>query len=416
MTSHIPHINLAEFVYHLPNERIAFEPLAERSASKLLVADAATGAITHSTFEHIPAFLPENSLLVVNSTRVIAARIPMHKSSGGAVEVFVLSPADATPPPVALNATSPVQWKCLLRGKNLREGTILTAEHDNVQLTATIILRSDNTTIVEFTWHTGVEFANILDHFGHIPLPPYIKRDDTPADAVRYQTVYADTSGSVAAPTAGLHFTPEVFTALTAKHIRRVSVNLTVGLGTFKPIDTDSIDNFRMHGEQIAVQRSEIQAVISWLEQESRGRFICVGTTSVRTMESLYWFGVRLICNDNSAKELPHFALGQWDAYRLSETASTISAAESLRAILEWMDIHTITELVGTTEIIIVPGYQFRFCTALITNFHQPHSTLILLVAAFAGTGFQRAIYDSALANDYRFLSYGDSSLLLGAH
>ncbi|MBI3260640.1 MAG: S-adenosylmethionine:tRNA ribosyltransferase-isomerase [Ignavibacteriae bacterium] len=414
MQSYIPTLELSEFIYDLLPERIAFTPLPNRDISKLLVAHTDSGNIEHRIFCELPSLLPDNSLIVVNTTRVIAARLLLSKESGGAVEVFCLSPENNLPPAIALMSHSPCRWKCLVRGKNLKDGTVLKAnlgESIDSELTAIIIKRIYSEAIVEFHWSSDIIFGDILEQFGKIPLPPYIKRDTTPEDAIRYQTVYAANEGSVAAPTAGLHFTPEVFEELEAKDIKRIEVNLAVGLGTFKPLETETLSEFTMHGELISVNRDVIEQLLSWLDKSDRGRFVCVGTTSVRTIESLYWFGVRLSINDEDCKNQPTFSLGQWDAFRLARKA--ISPQKSLRTIQEWMNVHSLEAVEGITEILIVPSYQFRLCNALVTNFHQPHSTLILLVAAFVGKEMWRKIYDEALGNGYRFLSYGDSSLLL---
>jgi S-adenosylmethionine:tRNA ribosyltransferase-isomerase len=416
MQPYIPSLELSEYIYDLPTERIALTPLPHRDSSKLLVADTHSGDIRHRIFRELPEELPEHSLLVVNTTRVIAARLIMYKQSGGAVEVFCLSSGDNLPSSIALLARQPCKWKCLVRGKNLSVGTILTAklgEQSITELTAIIRERTYSEAIVEFHWSGDSSFSDILEHFGRVPLPPYIKREATPDDAVRYQTVYAADNGSVAAPTAGLHFTPELFKELYKKHIHRVEVNLTVGLGTFKPLETDTLSEFLMHGEQISVSRDTIRQVHSWLKTSHGAPLVCVGTTSVRTIESLYWFGVRLYSNDDDCTQHSAFSIGQWDAFRLADKA--ITPQESVAAIIEWMEFHSLETVSGITEIMIVPPYQFRLCTALITNFHQPHSTLILLVAAFVGKTLWKKIYDEALANNYRFLSYGDSSLLLGA-
>lgn len=415
MQSYIPTLELSEFIYDLPPERIAFTPLPNRDMSKLLVAHTDSGEIEHRVFRELPKLLPENSLIVVNTTRVIAARLLMHKQSGGAVEVFCLSPENNLPPAIALMERSPCTWKCLVRGKNLKDGTVLTAnltENLDSELKAVIIKRTYSEAIVEFQWKGNSTFGDILEQFGKIPLPPYIKREATEEDALRYQTVYATNEGSVAAPTAGLHFTPEVFDELQARNSKRIEVNLTVGLGTFKPLEAEMLSEFTMHGELISVNRDVIEQLLSWLDKPNRGRFVCVGTTSVRTIESLYWFGVRLSINDGDCKSQSNFSLKQWDAFRLVNNA--IPPQESLHTILEWMNVHSLEVLTGVTEIMIVPSYQFRICNALVTNFHQPHSTLILLVAAFVGKDLWRRIYDEALRNGYRFLSYGDSSLLLG--
>ncbi len=417
MQSYIPTLELSEFIYDLPPERIAFTPLPNRDLSKLLVAHADSEEIEHRVFRELSELLPVNSLVVVNTTRVIAARLLMHKQSGGAVEVFCLSPENNLPPALALMAHSPCRWKCLVRGKNLKDGTILTANisgTEDSELTAIIIERTYSEAIVEFQWNGESTFGDILEQFGKIPLPPYIKRDATAEDTLRYQTVYATNEGSVAAPTAGLHFTPEVFKKLEEKNIQRIEVNLTVGLGTFKPLEAETLSEFIMHGELISVNRDVIEQLLSWIDKPDKGRFVCVGTTSVRTIESLYWFGVRLSINDGDCKNKPTFSLGQWDAFRLVNNA--ISPQESLHTALEWMNVHSLETLTGITEIMIVPSYQFRICNALVTNFHQPHSTLILLVAAFVGKEMWMKIYDEALRNGYRFLSYGDSSLLLGKH
>ena len=387
--------NINDFRYDLPQERIALHPLTERDQSKLLVYNKR--AITHSNFKHITDFLPEGSFLFFNNTRVIPARLHFTKDTGAVIEIFLLSPVQpSTVISMVMEEQHACEWQCTIG--NLKRWTTptVTATSGSLILTATLVDRT--TGIVRFTWNERKRFAEIVDVFGKTPLPPYLKRDAEPDDKSRYQTIYSKMEGAVAAPTAGLHFTDNVFERLKAKNIRHDFVTLHVSAGTFMPVKTERVADHVMHEEQIIVTKENIQNILQ------HPFIVPVGTTSMRTLESLYWFGVRLARDKSSS-----FEIQQEDPYTLN---GTLSKDDALNTVLTHVNDENISELVGTTSIFIKPGYKFKVCNGLITNFHQPASTLILLVAAFVGSDW-RKIYEEALSNDYRFLSYGDSSLLL---
>ena len=429
----IPTIRVHDYRYSLPEERIAAYPLAERDASKLLIADMRSNApdavqIRHSTFRHIAHEIPSDALLVANDSRVIAARIRMQKkATGGSAEVLCLQPLSPSPEPaLALQSTGHCRWQCMVGGRKIVVGDTLIASTAYSTLTATIVSKEGAEAVVEFSWQPKeLSFAAVLEHFGHIPLPPYIKRDDDADDKQRYQTVYAAHDGSVAAPTAGLHFTERVLEDLAQKGIRRAHVTLHVGAGTFKPMNGTEAREHTMHEERIFVGSDVIAQLAEQLERNEQspggeGRqepIIAVGTTSLRTLESLYWWGVRLLTSDGDAQERDTLDVRQWDALRLQDTFrdKLPSPTLAMRTIQEWLQTRQMDVLTGETQIMITPGYSFAVCDGLITNFHQPESTLMLLVAAFLTAKSEthwRTVYDAALANGYRFLSYGDSSLL----
>ncbi len=390
-------IFIEEYNYDLPGQRIANFPLAERDRSKLLVYEK--GVIKDEEFLNLSNYLPENAALVLNNTKVIEARIYFQKESGGVIEIFCLEPT--TPVEQAMRETKTAQWQCLVGGASkwkhgLVLQKILHVKDNEIILSARYISKQEDAFIIEFSWTGNVAFSDILFAAGNIPLPPYIKRKAEKEDAERYQTVFARHKGSVAAPTAALHFTENVFNSLTNKHIHPLYVTLHVGAGTFKPVKTETISEHQMHGESFAVTRSLIQAL---LETE---KIIAVGTTALRTLESLHWLGVKII---NGQDDL---ILEQWDAYNLN---ATITYKESLAALLAYVNKKGEEQLHCRTSLLIVPGYKFKSAQALITNFHQPKSTLLLLVAAFIGADWKQ-VYNHALQNNYRFLSYGDSSLL----
>ncbi|HYG03844.1 MAG TPA: S-adenosylmethionine:tRNA ribosyltransferase-isomerase [Chryseosolibacter sp.] len=387
--------NINNYRYDLPNERIALHPLSERDQSKLLVYKK--GALTHERFKSIDEFLPEGSLLVFNNTRVIPARLHFVKETGATIEIFLLSPrSPSTVISTVMEEYHACEWQCTIGNLKRWTGGGLTATNGSIKLTATLLNRNSGT--VRFSWSEQKRFAEIVDLFGKTPLPPYLKREAEPDDKSRYQTIYSKMEGAVAAPTAGLHFTDAVFENLKTKNIKHDFVTLHVSAGTFMPVKSDRIEEHVMHEEQIIVTKNNIEKLLS-------NEFIIpVGTTSMRTLESLYWFGVKLAA-DKSAR----FEIGQDDPYILS---GVWSKRDALMNVVHYMNDEEITELIGSTSIFIKPGYDFKICGGLITNFHQPASTLILLVAAFVGEDW-RKIYEEALSNDYRFLSYGDSSLLL---
>lgn len=397
--------NMADFHYDLPEDRIALFPKEKRDTSRLLVWEK--GKISDSHYTHISRHLPTNAHLVFNNTKVIAARLSFFKSTGGAVEVFLLEPADGNY--AALSDKGATVWKCLVGGlKKWKNNEVLETHCDvgayPTKVKALLQEKKDDACIVKFMWE-GPEamFADIIATAGKIPLPPYIKRKSEEIDTDRYQTVYARKAGSVAAPTAGLHFTEGVFNDLKTKGIETSFITLHVGAGTFKPVTANSIADHLMHEEYFEVDREQLSKL-----GDASSMITAVGTTTLRTLESLYWMGVKIIQGKLSSNE--ELALSQWEHLEL-QTSALPSASESMQAILKWMNEHQKTTLSGHTGICITPGYTFRVAKALITNFHQPQSTLLLLIAAIMGDEWKK-VYGHALQNGYRFLSYGDGSLL----
>jgi len=401
MTSH-------DYTYELPPNRIASVPLAERDASKLLVAYASSGAIDHRAFQDLPSLLPSHSLLVVNRTRVIAARLLVRKPSGGQVEVFLSQPVrPSTDPSVVLHSMEASEWECVIGGRNVNVGMEL--QHGGVDLHIQVLERNGNEGIVRLTWTDATALADVIERAGVVPLPPYIHREATSNDRERYQTVYASEEGSVAAPTAGLHLTERVMDALSARHVERVEVVLHVGLGTFAPMHSGDIREHVMHRERFGIDRASLRA-LAVAAARADAWITVVGTTSLRTLESLFYVGARLV-NDPTAFANVEIDVPQWAAFDASN--ATVTRATAFDAVGAWMDAQGLDMLWGTTQIMIIPGARIATADALVTNFHQPGTTLILLVAAFVGGEMWRTIYQAALDNDYRFLSYGDSSLLL---
>lgn len=396
-------IYMQDFDYHLPNERIAYHPLTERDASKLLVYQ--NGTITDDTFYHLPHHLPPGATLIANNTRVIEARLFFTKTTGGVIEIFCLEPFAPTAMVQAMESCERVQWRCLIGGASKwKPGQILQKlfeiDEQPVVLNARYITKEEDSFIIEFEWTGGYAFAEVLQSVGAMPLPPYIKRKAEGEDAARYQTVFAQHNGSVAAPTAALHFTERVFKDLNEKGINHHYITLHVGAGTFKPVKSETIAEHSMHAETFAVSKATLQS----LRQSQT--IVALGTTSLRTLESLHWLGVKLLLNENATD----FTLEQWEAYDLAQHPYTYK--ESLQALLNYLQQKGEEELWCRTALLIMPAYQFQSAKALITNFHQPRSTLLLLVAAFIGDDWKK-VYDHAMKNDYRFLSYGDSSLLM---
>ena len=389
--------DINDYRYELSSDRIAVFPLPNRDESKLLVYRS--GVIRHEHFRQLPEFLPEDSLLFFNDTRVIPARIKFVKETGAEIEIFLLSPVSpSTLISQTMQATSECTWKCTIGNvKRWKVASTLQKDVNGHVLHATLEDRAEG--VVRFAWQGENSFAELVGQAGETPLPPYLKRAASTEDRTRYQTIYSQYDGAVAAPTAGLHFTENVFDGLKRKNIGWDFVTLHVSAGTFQPVKTENIDEHVMHGEQIVISRKNVENLL-------RDKFvIAVGTTSMRTLESLYWFGVRLLNGLTSS-----FSITQEDPYR--DYNQEPSVAEALQAVLYFMEKGGEDTLIGETSIFIKPGYTFRLCQGLITNFHQPASTLILLVAAFVGPDW-RMIYKAALDNDYRFLSYGDSSLLI---
>lgn len=406
--SFVPNIAPDALLYNLPEARIAKFPLAERDQSKLLVADAFEQELSHHHFYDLPSHLPEHALLIRNNTKVIAARLHLAKPTGGLVEVLCLEPlAPSTDPAIALNVKNACRWRCLIGGRKIAVGTVLNLH----ELTATVIEKIGAEAVVDFAWQKETSFADLLDSFGKMPIPPYLKREAEDGDRFRYQTVYAVSQGSVAAPTAGLHFTERVFEALYRRHVQIADLTLHVGLGTFKPVESQSIAEHQMHTERVAVPLSTLERLLEQAKSPKRC-IVAVGTTSMRTLESLYWFGAKLYANFGDTRARNTLWLSQWEAYQLASEGKSPPLDVSFEQVLHWAKANGLEQIQGETELMIAPSYTFKVVDALITNFHQPKSTLILLVSAFLGGDFWRKVYQSALDNDYRFLSYGDSSLL----
>lgn len=397
-------IFIDEYDYALPDERIAKYPLPKRDTSKLLVYKS--GEISESRFWSVADFLPENALLVYNNTRVIQARLEFFKATGARIEVFCLEPLAPADYAQSLGATTECEWKCMVGNlKKWKDGPLskeITVSGKNCLFTATLLHTEGNMHSVKFSWdNADIHFADILESAGELPIPPYLHRKTEESDLTAYQTVYSKIKGSVAAPTAGLHFTDEVFESLKPKHITIDEVTLHVGAGTFQPVKTRDIAEHHMHTEVISVHRSTILNL-----QKNLGSIIAVGTTSVRTLESLYYLSQNLSAEK---KENCTLNVSQWEPY---QKEYNLSAFDALQNILNYLDANQLDTLHAETQIMIKPGYKFRIVDGMITNFHQPKSTLLLLVSAFV-EGNWNNIYDYALANDFRFLSYGDSSLLL---
>jgi S-adenosylmethionine:tRNA ribosyltransferase-isomerase len=394
----VKQINISDYNYELPDERIAKFPLEKRDSSKLLTY--ISGNVETNVFSSLPEILPARSCLVFNNTRVIQARLEFFKSTGSRIEIFCLEPQEPSSYELSLSSTQSCVWKCMVGNLKKWKGEVLKKEigSDNLVLEAERLETNGNTSFIKFSWNNGVSFAEVLDLLGELPIPPYLNRKTQESDKTTYQTVYSKVKGSVAAPTAGLHFTPEVISSLHSKGIKTMELTLHVGAGTFQPVKAEEIGGHAMHAEKIEVSKEFIQNLI-----ENLGNIVAVGTTSVRTLESLYYLGVQLHNEDTS------LLVNQWEPY---ENASTLSAKESLQAILNYMEQTQSNVLYATTQIMIVPGYKFNIVNVLITNFHQPKSTLLLLLAAFIGEKW-RELYKYALENDYRFLSYGDSSVLI---
>lgn len=401
------HIRISEYNYTLPDERIAKFPLQARDHSKLLVYQH--GEIAEDVFTSLPRYLPEGCLMVFNNTKVIQARLHFRKETGALIEIFCLEPVSPNDYALNLQQTGHAAWLCMIGNlKKWKKGSLhkeLTVKGKSVILTAIRGESRGTSHWVDFSWdNPDVTFADILEVFGELPIPPYLNRETQDSDKETYQTVYSKVKGSVAAPTAGLHFTPRVFDALKEKGIDCEELTLHVGAGTFKPVKSEEIEGHEMHAEYISVSRSTLEKLIT-----HRGEAIAVGTTSVRTLESLYYIGVTL--NDNPDAGEKELYVRQWQPY---ETPEEITATEALKQIVAYLDRHQLDTLHTRTQIIIAPGYRFKIVKAMVTNFHQPQSTLLLLVSAFV-KGDWRRIYDYALSHGFRFLSYGDSSLLFNA-
>ena len=403
--SGIPDLCIDDFNYHLPEQLIALYPEKQRDRSKLLVWDSEK--ILTDTFGNLPEFVPENTLLIFNDTRVINARLKFEKPSGARVEIFVLEPlSPSSEINIAFGLPSGVIWKCMVGNlKRWKSGVLSTSKMTDgtvYTLNAEIAEKFQGTCNIRFTWNPGhIAFSVILGIFGIIPLPPYIHRETEPADLERYQTVYARTDGSVAAPTAGLHFTGKVMHDLKSKKIHTEYLTLHVGAGTFKPVENDKVSDHQMHEERVFVTKKTISRILSQVDP-----VMAVGTTSVRTLESLYLFACKLIRNKNAA-----FMVDQWYPYQ-DDFSGELTRHQAMEVLLDYLERNKLEYLSGITSLMILPGYRYQMIDGMITNFHMPKSTLLLLVSAFIGNRW-KSIYEYAVANHFRFLSYGDACLFL---
>lgn len=413
------HIKIKDFNYHLPDERIAKFPLAERDSSKLLLYRK--GEVQEDTFVNLPQYLPEGALMVFNNTKVIQARLHFRKETGALIEVFCLEPAVPHDYVLMFQQTRSCSWYCMIGNlKKWKNGALkrtVTVRGQEIELTVTRGEMHGNSHRVDFVWNSDeVTWAEILDAVGELPIPPYLNRETQESDKETYQTVYSKIKGSVAAPTAGLHFTERVLEALDRHGIDREEVTLHVGAGTFKPVKSEEIEGHEMHTEYICVNKRTIEKLIA-----HGGACIAVGTTSVRTLESLYYIGVYLETHPDALEEELH--VQQWTPYEYAEQTrpqgsepdgrpEALTTVEALQNILDYLERNELSALHTSTQIIIAPGYTYHVVRMMVTNFHQPQSTLLLLVSAFVHGDWHK-IYDYALEHDFRFLSYGDSSLLI---
>ena len=401
----IPKIKISEFNYDLPDEKIAYSPKEIRDESQLLVYQ--NKVIQDSTFKDISSFLSSQDVLIFNNSKVIHARIIVHNENGARIEIFCLEPVY----PTAIISQSfeqknEVIWKCFVGNAKKWKSPItfsVIVGNQNIKIEATKEIYDESSFLVTFRWEEDFSFSEWLDSYGKMPLPPYIKREANESDENRYQTIYAKYDGSVAAPTAGLHFTDQVFNSLRRKGIDTFWVTLHVGAGTFKPVSTTFVNDHYMHQEQIIVSREMIQKLIEYDEK----RMIAVGTTVVRTLESIFIIGAKLFL------ELEHpFSIKQWEVYDQEFKLAEVSKMDALQSILDYLKRNELDHLVGETALMIIPGYQHKIAQGIITNFHQPQSTLLLLISSYIGDDWKR-IYQHALEHNYRFLSYGDSNLYI---
>ncbi len=406
---HPKNISITDFTYFLPDEKIALFPLAQRDQSKLLIYEE--GNISQDTYANISNVVPENSLLIFNNTKVIQARIFFQKSTGGVIELFCLEPYEENNEYVTImSKTRSVKWKCFIGGvSKWKEEWLyknIQVEDTLVSLQVRIVQTIPDAFVVEFFWDSdSITFSEVLEACGEIPLPPYIKRKADAADSDRYQTIYARHDGSVAAPTAGLHFTPAILKSLENKNCSIDYVTLHVGAGTFKPVKASTMEQHEMHAEWIDVNVATIENILQSLSKT----IVATGTTSLRTIESLYWMGAKVYLHPEIS--LQEISISQWEVYEPEMNNATIDSSVALQSLIDWLKVNNLNKLFTKTQILITPGYKFRIANKLITNFHQPQSTLLLLVAAILGDDWKR-VYDYALQNEFRFLSYGDGSIL----
>ena len=406
------HIRISDYNYPLPDERIAKFPLAERDHSKLLIYQH--GKVSEDVFLNLPTHLPSGALMIFNNTKVIQARLHFHKDTGALIEVFLLEPASPADYEQMFQTRGHCSWLCMVGNlKKWKEGALsrqLTIGNGQLTITATRGALHGTSHWVDFDWDdTSVSFAEILESMGELPIPPYLNRETQESDKTTYQTVYSKIKGSVAAPTAGLHFTDQVLDALDCHGIDREELTLHVGAGTFKPVKSEEIADHEMHTEYVSVRRQTLEKLLAHDCQA-----IAVGTTSVRTLESLYYMGCKVLKTPDIQEADLH--VNQWEPYAnekgIGNSEEYVTATSAIQALLRWMDTNHLNVLHSSTQIIIAPGYDYKIVKMLVTNFHQPQSTLLLLVSAFVH-GDWHTIYDYALSHDFRFLSYGDSSLLI---
>ena len=402
----VSRISISDYNYDLPDARIAKYPLVERDQSKLLVWK--NGMIQDAQFRNLGEFLPSNSLLIFNNTKVIRARLHFQKETGTKIEIFCLDPHEPADYQIAFQTTRSCTWKCLIgnqkkwKGERLKK--LILIDNTKIELSAEQIDPLNDKSLIRFEWNNPeFEFSRIIEHAGILPIPPYLNRETEESDLERYQTIYSKIKGSVAAPTAGLHFTEQVFDHLKTEGHEFAELTLHVGAGTFQPVKSEILSGHEMHSEHLYISRYLVKKLIT-----HSGKKIAVGTTSVRTLESLYWLGVQ--AHKNPKISLDELNVSQWEAYERTEVP--IAANDALNALLKLLNHHSTDFLSASTKIIIAPDYQFRIIDGMITNFHQPQSTLLLLISAYLGEEWKK-IYEHALKNDYRFLSYGDSNLYL---
>jgi len=399
-------ISISDYAYELPDDKIAKYPLAERDQSKLLVWK--NGQIRDTQFRELSEYLPSNSLLIFNNTKVIRARLHFQKETGAKIEIFCLDPYEPADYQIAFQTTQSCVWKCMIgnqkkwKGEKLRKSIRIV--DTEIELCAEQTDPVNDKSLIRFSWNNpDFEFSRIIENAGSLPIPPYLNRETEQSDLERYQTVYSKIKGSVAAPTAGLHFTEKVISHLEKEGHQLAELTLHVGAGTFQPVKSERISDHEMHSEHLYISRDFLNKL-----SHHTGKKIAVGTTSVRTLESLYWLGVQAYRHPEI--DIENLKVSQWEAYQ--ENKQELSASDALNALLTLLDHQQTDYLSASTQIIIAPGYRFRIVDGLITNFHQPQSTLLLLISAYLGEDW-RNIYDHALANGYRFLSYGDSNLYL---
>lgn len=399
----IPEINLEDFTYNLPEEKIAFFPKRERGKSNLLVALKKDKKIIDANFSEISNYLPKDSILFLNKTKVLNARIRFPKETGAFIEFFLSKPLlPSTANAITLSAKNSVVWECLIGGR-VKQGQEYLINKD-ISLVAKVLTKEGNICNIQFEWAGELTFSEVLSVVGNVPLPPYIKRKAEEKDKQRYQTVFAKEMGSVAAPTAGLHFTPEILKDIEKQNIQIEELTLHVGLGTFNPIKDNNIANHKMHNESISISLKQVKLLAKSINNT---HITAVGTTSCRTLETLYVLGNKIYLNDFKHGDL---LVNQWDYYNFQ---NKLSPLDSLNEVINYYESQNLEAIEGNTELLIIPGYEYSIINNLITNFHEPKSTLILLVAAFLGLDFQKAIYQHALERDYYFLSYGDSNLFI---